>query len=135
MIRYKQPASIQGAIFTLKFRRFNPYPPTRHESLGFMIFKFKLSDNALAVIKKELSPKERFWPEKKSFLDSGDGIQGEIIRGFSEKPFKPKGGIPGTSAHRAQGADTSAGRNFGELDRAYTALFELEPEIPITHQR
>ena len=135
MIRYKQPASIQGAIFTLKFRRFNPYPPTKHESLGFRIFKFKLSDNALVVIKKELSPKERFWLEKKSLLNSGDGIKGEIIRGFSEKPFKPKGGVPGTSAHRAQGADTPEGRNFGELDRMYTALLKLEPEIATTHQR
>jgi hypothetical protein len=134
MIRYEQPASIQGAILTLKARRFNLYPPTKHESLGFMIFKFKISDNALAVIKKELSPRERFWQEKGSLLNSGDGIKGEIIRGFSEKPFKPQGAVPGTSAHRAQGADTPEGRNLAELDRVYTPLFELKPKIPITHQ-
>jgi hypothetical protein len=134
MIRFKGPASIQGATLTLKARRFNPYPPTRHEPLGFLVFKFKLSDNALAVIKKELSPKERFWPEKESLLNLGDGIQGEIIRGFSEQPLKPQGGVAGTAAHRAQGADTSEGRSFGELDRAYAALLKMKPKTPVTHQ-
>jgi hypothetical protein len=134
MIKYKQPASIQGAILSLRARRFNPYPPSKHETLGFMLYKFKLSDTSSAVIKKELEPKECFWREKESLLDVDDGIAGEIIRGFTESPFKP-GLVRGSGAHRAQGADTPEGRNFAELDRVYTALFKLEPEIPITHQR
>ena len=81
------------------------------------------------LIKKELSPKRTFWPEKKSLLNSGDGIRGEIIRGFSEKPFNLAGGVPGTSAHRAQGADTPEGRNFGELDRMYSAFHPIESQI------
>jgi hypothetical protein len=131
MIRFEEPASIQGAVLTLRARRFNPYPPTKHEYLGFLIFKFKLSDNAFAVIQKELSPKEKFWPAKESLLNSGDGIKGDIIRGFSEQPFRPRGAVPGTSAHRAQGVSTPEGRNFAELDRAYTALLKMKPKIHI----
>ena len=135
MIGYNRHSSVQGAILTLKARRFNFYPPTKHESLGFRVFKFKISDNSEAVIKKELSPKEAFWRQKISLLNSNDGIKGEIIRGFSERPFKAEGGVPGTSAHRAQGADTREGRNFSELDRVYTALLKMEPEVLIIPQR
>lgn len=134
MIKYRQPASIQGAILSLRARRFNPYPPSKNETLGFLVYKFKLSDNSLAVIKKELEPKECFWREKESLLDVDDGVAGEIIRGFTETPLK-LGLVPGSAAHRGQGADTPEGRNFAELDRVYTALLKMEPKIPTTRQR
>ena len=134
MIKYKQPASVQGAILSFRARRFNPYPPSKHAILGFTLYKFKLSDTSLAVIKKELNPKKCFWQEKESLLDVHDGVEGEIIRGFTETPFNP-GLVTGSGAHRAQGGDTREGRNFAELDRVYTALFKMKPEIQAIHKR
>lgn len=125
MIKHEKPASIQGAILSLRARRFNPYPPSKHEILGFLVHKFRLGDNSSAAIRKELDPKRRFWSEKESLLDADDGIAGEIIRGFTETPFKPAGGIPGSGSHRAQGGDTSEGKNFAELDRMYRAIHQL----------
>ena len=125
MILYRPPASIQGAILTLKTKRFNPFPPRKDESYDCIIYKFTLQGSSHAAIKKELNPKERFCEEKESLLDSEDGIAGHVIRGFSSGPIKIKGGIPGSSSHRTQGADTPEGNNFAELEVSFSTIPRL----------
>jgi len=131
MILSEKPASIQGAILSLRARQIHPYPPKKDRSLGFRVYPFKLNDSAEAIIKKELLPRNRFLINIDSLLDKDDGIMGEIITGFSgERRIRPKGGIPFSHRHRGRGADTADGKNFAKLDREWKAIHEKRPELP-----
>ena len=122
MIYFKKNDSIEGKSFSLCFRKFINMNPTNDPILSKVVFNFVIKDFAKAVIEKELSSKKAIIRET-SYLNKDDGIQGEIIRGFSVKPIKPilNRKIIHRGSHRAGNIITEK-FSFAKIDREWRSL-------------
>jgi len=129
MIAYHHGASIEANSLSLKSRKYNLYPPEKHQRLSYLVFPFKLSIDAKAIIVKELIPKKTII-KSDSLLNLNDGIQGEIISGFTEKLGKRPKLAPGSSTHRARFVDTN-GFSFAMLQREFRALLLMKNQSQI----
>lgn len=122
MIYFKKNDSIEGKSFSLCFRKFINMTPTNDPILSKVVFNFAIKDFTKAVIRKELSSKKAIIRET-SYLNKDDGIQGEIISGFSVKPIKPISNrkIIHRGSHRAGNIITKK-FSFAKIDREWRAL-------------
>lgn len=122
MIYFKKNDSIEGKSFSLYFRKFIPINPTNNPILRKMVFNFVIKDFAKTIIEKESLPKRAIISET-SYLNKNDGIQGEIISGFSVKPIKPilNRTIIHRGSHRAGNIITEK-FSFAKIEREWRAL-------------
>ena len=119
MIYFKKNKSIEGKSFSLCCRKFINMAPTNDPILSKMVFNFAIKDFAKAIIEKELFPKRTIISET-SYLNKNDGIQGEIISGFSVKPISNRE-IIHRGSHRAGNIITKK-FSFAKIDREWRAL-------------
>lgn len=119
MIYFKKNDSIEGKSFSLCCRKFVNMAPTNDPILSKMVFNFVIKDFAKAIIEKELLPKRTIISET-SYLNKNDGIQGEIISGFSVKPISNRT-IIHRGSHRASNIITKK-FSFAKIDREWRAL-------------
>lgn len=85
------PASIECSEASITARKIIPIQPIRNthsELRATLLYRFKLDLNSEAFIVRELSPKQAII-DRSSMLDSGDGIKGDMISGFSTTLMKP----------------------------------------------
>ncbi len=119
MIYFKNNDSIEGISFSLCCRKFINMMPTNDPILSKMVFNFVIKNFAKAVIEKELSPEKAIIRET-SYLNKDDGIQGDIISGFSIKPISRETLIH-RGSHRAKYIITKK-FSFAKIDREWRAI-------------
>jgi hypothetical protein len=79
--------SIEGERLYFQTRQFNVMVPRLDETIGGLVYPFKLGISSKAVIEEELNPKNpKFRPE--SVLDKDTCLKGETIEGFTLKAIK-----------------------------------------------
>lgn len=127
MIYFKKDDSIEGKSFSLCCRKFINMNPANDSILSKMVFNFVIKDFAKAIIEKELLPKKAIIRET-SYLNKDDGIQGDIISGFSVKPIS-KETVIHRGSHRARNIITKK-FSFSKIDREWRAiLLKKENEV------
>ncbi len=119
MIYIKNNDSIEGISFSLCCRKYINMMPTNDPILSKIVFNFAIKNNAKAVIEKELSPKKAIIRET-SYLNKDDGIQGDIIRGFSVKPVS-KETLIHRGSHRAKNITTKK-FSFAKIEREWRVI-------------
>lgn len=103
---YDQGASIEGLRTKFQAGKIVPANPERDPILNCTLYCFTL-DKAKIHITRALKPKKPLrYPS--SFVDVGDGLEGNKIRVLTRKQITRPKLRPGTSSHRARFARTRA---------------------------
>lgn len=98
---YKKPNSIECKKAKLTFKKFNIQRPSIDSVLKKLVYNFKLSQGAVAVVTKELKPKTAKI-DSNSMLDLGSQIRGKILEGFSTDLIRSPDVVPFSGKHQAQ---------------------------------
>lgn len=116
---YLPPASIEASRAEATARKIITYNPKKDVKLNKLVFPFKFDRNSKIVITEELDPKKTIIDEK-SLLNNGDGIEGDMISGFSRAPFKSKV-VNESGRHKASLLDINS-FVYAKLEKAFSAI-------------
>lgn len=117
----QQGNSLEAVCLSLKTRKFYPQPPYRHETLGKLVYPFKLGIRSEAII-EEAYPSGHAYFDQSSSREEGDQLQGETLSGFSSKSIRPEVNH-GSGTHKATFAKARAG-SYARIDIPVREIIE-----------
>lgn len=114
-------SSLEAVCLSLKTRKFYPQPPYRHETLGKIVYPFKLGVRSEATI-DESYPSGHVFFDQHSARNEGDQLVGETLSGFSSKSIRPEVDH-GSGTHKATFAKAKAG-SYAKIDIPVREIIE-----------